>query len=315
MPVSEDLHYLDVRAPLCFVVDREEAHRHYVSLALQSYGIETALFAKAHSLREGLSRRTPDLVLLEVAPAAADAIESVRALAERSYRGPVQLMSSGNAADTGAVAQLGQRSALRILPALPKPIDRAAIRKVVRENKLDGAPTASGQISLEDALSSNWLEFWYQPKIDLRKKQLAGVEIFARVRHPEHGILLPGAFMESASDQSLVDLTERSIVHALKTGVSFSKIGINFRLAVNVSIAALPKLSLKSIVREYRGENDDWPGLILDVTEDQIATDVPACRDFAIDARSWGVQLAIDDFGRGFLPLTRMNEIPFAELK
>jgi EAL domain-containing protein (putative c-di-GMP-specific phosphodiesterase class I) len=91
--------------------------------------------------------------------------------------------------------------------------------------------------------------------------------------------------------------------------------GISFRLAVNVSMSALVKLPVKSIVREYRREGDHWPGLILDVTEDQIASDLPACRDFTTDVRSCGIQLAIDDFGRGFLPLARMNEVPFAELK
>jgi EAL domain-containing protein (putative c-di-GMP-specific phosphodiesterase class I) len=309
-------HYLDVRAPLCFVVDKEESHRHFLSLALQSYGIETALFSKPHGLREGLSRRTPDLIFLDVSQAPTETVESVKALAERSYRGPVQLMSDGaEAAVAEQLGQLGQRSALRILPALPKPVDRAAIRKVVRENQLDGSPAVSGQIGLDEALSNNWLEFWYQPKIDLRKKQLAGVETFARVRHPQHGIMLPGAFMESATEQSLIDLTERSIVHALKTGVSFSKIGIAFRLAVNVTVTALLKIPLTKIVREFRREGEEWPGLILDVTEDQIASHLPACRDFMAEAKALGIQLAIDDFGRGFLPLARMNEISFAELK
>lgn len=312
MAVS-DRHYLDVRTPLCFVVDKEESHRHFLSLALQSYGIETALFSKPHDLREGLSRRKPDLIFLDVSPASTEAIESVKALAERSYRGPVQLMSAGP--ETAAVEQLGQRNALRMLPALPEPVDRAAIRKVVRENHLDGSPVVSGQIGLDEALSKNWLEFWYQPKIDLRKKQLAGVETFARVRHPQHGIMLPGAFMENATEQSLIDLTERSIVHALKTGLSFSKIGISFRLAVNVTVSAILKVPLSKIVREYRREGEEWPGLILDVTEDQIASNLPTCRDFMAEVKALGVRLAIDDFGRGFLPLARMNEISVAELK
>src|SRR5262245_65076397 len=117
--------------------------------------------------------------------------------------------------------------------------------------------------------------------------------IFARVRHPQHGILLPGAFMENASEQSMVALAEKSIVHALKTGLNFSKIGISFRVAVNVSIAALMKLPVRSLVREYRREGDHWPGLILDVTEDQIASDLPAYREFTADVRGCGITLAL----------------------
>src|SRR5262245_63769870 len=166
MTLISEPHYLDVRTPLCFVVDKEESHRHFVSLALQSYGVETALFATPHRLREGLSRRTPDLVLLAVPSATnADTLDAVKALAERSYRGPVQLMSSGGPADSETIAQFGQRSALRMLAALPKPIDRAAIRRVVRQHRLDGAPQSAELIDLDEAVRTHWLEYWYQPKI------------------------------------------------------------------------------------------------------------------------------------------------------
>jgi EAL domain-containing protein (putative c-di-GMP-specific phosphodiesterase class I) len=49
-------------------------------------------------------------------------------------------------------------------------------------------------------LRNGWIEFWYQPKIDLRKKQLVGVEAFARARHPQDGVLLPGTFMPGATE-------------------------------------------------------------------------------------------------------------------
>ena len=49
-------------------------------------------------------------------------------------------------------------------------------------------------------LKKGWIEFWYQPKIDLRKKQLVGAEAFARARHPQHGVLMPSAFMPGARE-------------------------------------------------------------------------------------------------------------------
>ena len=38
----------------------------------------------------------------------------------------------------------------------------------------------AGRVDLGEALAKKWIEFWYQPKIDLHKKQLVGVEAFAR---------------------------------------------------------------------------------------------------------------------------------------
>jgi EAL domain-containing protein (putative c-di-GMP-specific phosphodiesterase class I) len=306
-------YYLDSHTPTCFVVDKEEAHRHYISLALQTHGIETTLFPRATLLREGLSRRTPDLIFIDVSSSSNDAADSLRALAERSYRGLVQLMSADGTPP--GVSDACRSTSLRILPVVQKPVDRTVIKRIVQEQGLGCAPAAVDRASLDEALRKNLVEFWYQPKIDLRKKQLAGVELFARIRHPERGILLPGSFMEGADESSLVELTALSLVNALKVGGSFAKLGIAFRLAVNVSLSALMKLQIPKMVNELRPPGGSWPGLLLDVTEDQIAIDVSVVREISAELDRCNIKLAIDDFGRGFLPMARLKDVTFAELK
>jgi hypothetical protein len=96
-------------------------------------------------------------------------------------------MSVGDASGLDAVWQLGERYGLRLLPAVSKPLDRAVIKRVVKEQKLDFPVSLTKQVELDMALREGWGEFWYQPKIDLKRKHLSGVELFARVRHPEHG--------------------------------------------------------------------------------------------------------------------------------
>jgi EAL domain-containing protein (putative c-di-GMP-specific phosphodiesterase class I) len=306
-------YYLDSHTPVCFVVDREEAHRHYVSLALQTHGIETTLFPRAALMREGLSRRIPDLIFVDVSSSSTDAADSLRALAERSYRGVVQLISADGTPHS--VNDVCRSSSLRILPVVQKPVDRTVIKRIVREQGFGGAPPAEDRANLDDALKKGLVEFWYQPKIDLRKKQLAGVELFARIRDPERGILLPGSFMEGADESSLVELTALSLATAFKVGASFSKLGISFRLAVNVSLTALMKLQVPKMVQELRPPSGNWPGLLLDVTEDQIATDVSIVRELSAELAQCNIKLAIDDFGRGFLPMARLKDVTFAELK
>jgi hypothetical protein len=48
--------------------------------------------------------------------------------------------------------------------------DRDTILKILQDVRLGHPPTAAGRIALDEALSNGWIEFWYQPKIDLRKK-------------------------------------------------------------------------------------------------------------------------------------------------
>ena len=54
-----------------------------------------------------------------------------------------------------------------MLPVLKKPYDAEAIVKITQDLKL-GLPDATTSIDLDEALAKNWIEFWYQPKIDLR---------------------------------------------------------------------------------------------------------------------------------------------------
>src|SRR5262245_46561761 len=92
-PVISERHYIDSAPPTCFVLDEEEKHRHFVSLVLQGHGIETSLFTSAPALKEGLARRKPDLVFLDVPVVPTNAMEVVRVLVAGDYHGPLQLMS------------------------------------------------------------------------------------------------------------------------------------------------------------------------------------------------------------------------------
>jgi EAL domain-containing protein (putative c-di-GMP-specific phosphodiesterase class I) len=189
------------------------------------------------------------------------------------------------------------------------------IVKVLQDHKLGHPPAVAGRIDLDEALSKGWIEFWYQPKIDLRQKQLVGAETLARARHPTHGILLPGAFMPGATEPSLIKLSEMALSHALKAGHSFAKLGVNLRMAVNIPVKALEKLPIADIVQTYRPQFEKWPGLIIDVPEEQIITDLALASDITKRLQHLDVQLAIDDFGRGYSSLVRLKDLPFAELK
>src|SRR5271169_5561684 len=144
---------------------------------------------------------------------------------------------------------------------------------MLQELRLGHPASLAARINLDEALRNEWIEFWYQPKIDLRKKQLVGVEAFARARHPVHGVLMPEAFVPAASDTNLVALSELALTEAMKASLNFAKLGVNLRMAVNMPVNALKKLSVVEIVQAYRPRFDKWPGLLIDVTEEQIVND------------------------------------------
>jgi EAL domain-containing protein (putative c-di-GMP-specific phosphodiesterase class I) len=303
------------RTPLCFIIDEESSIRHFVSLILHGIGVDTMEFADGEAFRAARSPRAPDIIFLNINLDANDAIQSIEALGRTSYTGAVQLMSNRGSAVLESLKQIGEQHMLRMLPVLKKPFETSAIQKILAEQKLGFAQPAATRVSLDEALKNNWVEFWYQPKVDMRRKQLAGAEVFARVLHPQHGILLPGSFMPGADDTSLLKLAEMALVDALNAGTNFAKLGVPLRMAINISIGALAKLPVGEMVRAHRPETDNWPGLIIDLTEDQVVKEISLACELAKQLEPFNVRLAIDDFGRAYSSLTRVRELPFAEMK
>jgi EAL domain-containing protein (putative c-di-GMP-specific phosphodiesterase class I) len=303
------------RTPLCFVIDSDENIRHFLSLVLHGSGIDTEEFADGQGLRQAMSRRTPDLVFLDIPLESAEAIACVIALGGVSFGGRVQLMSNRGSAVLAHVKSIGEQQHLQMLPTLRKPFETGVILKLLEDLKLGQAPAVAGRIDLEEALSNAWVEFWFQPKIDLRKKQLIGAEAFARARHPSHGVLMPNAFMPGAKDSAVIALSELALSKSLAAAANFAKLGVNLRMAVNMPAKALVALPISDIVQAYVPQFEKWPGLIIDVTEEQIVTDLTLANDFTKRLQHLNVQLAIDDFGRGYSSLARLKDPPFAELK
>jgi EAL domain-containing protein (putative c-di-GMP-specific phosphodiesterase class I) len=301
--------------PLCFVIDGDASMRHFVSLILHGSGIDTQEFVDGAKLKAAVQKRSPDLVFLDIPLESTDAIACVVALGAGGYRGNVQLMSNRGSAVLAHVKGIGEQKGLQMLPVLRKPFETTVILKVLQDYKFGHPPAAAGRIDLDEALSNNWIEFWYQPKIDLRRKQLVGAEAYARARHPSYGLLLPSAFVPGATDTSLLKLSEMALTAALKAGLSFNKLGVNLRMAVNIPVKPLVKLPMADIVQNYKPQWEKWPGLIIDVPEEQIVTDLPLARDITKELQHLHVQLAIDDFGRGYSSLVKLKDLPFAELK
>jgi EAL domain-containing protein (putative c-di-GMP-specific phosphodiesterase class I) len=172
-----------------------------------------------------------------------------------------------------------------------------------------------GKVTLGDVLRRNWFELWYQPKIDLRGKHLVGAEGLVRARRPDGSLLSPGLFLPSAAEEDMLALTERVILTALRDFEDCAAQGAILKLSVNVPASAFVKLPLARMLREERPAAANWPGLILEVTEDEAMHDLKIANEIADELRALSCSLALDDFGAGYSSLARLRQLPFSELK
>ncbi len=81
----------------------------------------------------------------------------------------------------------------------------------------------------------------------------------------------------------------------------------SYHLKSIVACAAGPLTSLPKAA--------NWPGLILEVTEDEIIDDLKIANEVADALRAFNCTLALDDFGAGYSSLARLRQLPFSELK
>jgi EAL domain-containing protein (putative c-di-GMP-specific phosphodiesterase class I)/CheY-like chemotaxis protein len=309
--------------PLCFVVDDEPGICHFICAALDELGIDAASFRNVSQLFEGLTRRTPDLIFLDVSLERSDAVDAIRGLTERNFGGVIQLISGLDQALLADVQRVGEERSLRMLPPLGKPFGVDAVRAIVGEQRLDNCcranpsagPPVAQSVTLADASRQNWVEFWYQPKIDLSRRRLVGVEALARIRRPDGVVLMPGQFLPQADDAALMALTENAMTTAARDGAALSEAGFHLQIAVNVPASALLKLPIPAIVREYRSQSSPQQDFILEVTEDQIIDNLSYAFEVAIQLKIYGIKLSLDDIGHGYSSLARLKALPFAELK
>lgn len=171
------------------------------------------------------------------------------------------------------------------------------------------------RISIDEALENNWLDIWYQPKIDLRRKCLAGAEALVRMQHPQAGFLWPEDYIDLLDSDGLTKLVEHTMLTTLRHWTMFADAGFNLRLAINVPATLLPHLPISKLVAAHRPASDSWPGIVLGVTEDQLVRDIALTQKIAEDLKACGVAIAIDDFGAGYSSLSSLRGLPFAELK
>src|ERR1700721_735997 len=115
----------------CFIVEDEAAIRKVFYAALGG-DMDLGGFASAQELLDGWRPDHPDIIFLDIALERSDAIDVIRALATRKYRGAVQLVSGRERALQEQVKRVGEQHGLVMLPPLEKPFRAAQLQALVR---------------------------------------------------------------------------------------------------------------------------------------------------------------------------------------
>jgi EAL domain-containing protein (putative c-di-GMP-specific phosphodiesterase class I)/ActR/RegA family two-component response regulator len=303
----------DYPEPVAFVVDDEAQVRAFVSNALVHSGFKPVQYASSSEVERALSDTIPQLIVLDLSLGDSDAVEVLRILDGIRYQGDVLLISGHDELTLEEVHQIGERRGLNMAEPLRKPFRIEQLRERLDTARRD--VPARFDAGLGAALKNNWLELWYQPKIDLKSRMLCGAEALIRLRHPTHGVVPPGHFLPSPGDPLYRPLTDFIVEKSMRDWEMFAAHKMTNRLAINVPASVLQRPDFVAHLRKHLPNDPRFPGLIVEITEDEAISDPELAREVAVQLKLYNVHVSIDDFGSGYSSLARLKELPFAEVK
>ena len=170
---------------------------------------------------------------------------------------------------------------------------------------------------LRRAAANNELSLHYQPKLDLRDKQVRQAEALLRWQHPQLGNVSPGEFIELAERTgSIQTLTRWVIEEGIRQLSEWNTRGLVVQLSLNISADDLLGSDLpERVVRLLGLHQVPAEQLIFEITESAIMREPEKALKVLNSLRDCGISLSVDDFGTGYSSLAHLKRLPVQELK
>ncbi|MBX6361124.1 putative bifunctional diguanylate cyclase/phosphodiesterase [Pseudacidobacterium ailaaui] len=176
------------------------------------------------------------------------------------------------------------------------------------------------EAELRNAIESGELVLHYQPEIDLRTGQVAGLEALVRWQHPERGLVPPADFIPIAEETGLIlplgDWVLRQVCRQLAAWRALAGDWLDLRININLSARQFSQPDLVeriAAVLEDAGVPARHVGI--EMTESSLMADSETAFRTMQQLRRLGVSLHMDDFGTGYSSLNHLHRFPFDTLK
>ncbi len=170
---------------------------------------------------------------------------------------------------------------------------------------------------LRQAIRSNQLCLFYQPKIDVSAGTVSGVEALIRWPNPDRGMVPPNEFIPLAEQTGLIKaLTYWVLEAALKQLAQWQEAGFSIPLAINISPNNLrdPEfLDRLDAIHRQSGARLDL--LEFEITETALMEDPARSQETLSRIHAMGIRVYLDDFGTGHSSLSYIANLPIYALK
>jgi diguanylate cyclase (GGDEF)-like protein/PAS domain S-box-containing protein len=171
---------------------------------------------------------------------------------------------------------------------------------------------------LRRACASEEFVLYYQPQLRVSDGTVVGAEALLRWRHPERGILAPGAFIEALAESPVALEVGRWILRsACDSAAKWRAKGLPpVRIGVNLfPIQFHDEILLKDVEAALLQSGLPPELLELEITENIALGQDDSMIAQLSELRSKGVHIAFDDFGTGYASLSYLVRYPLTRIK
>ena len=171
---------------------------------------------------------------------------------------------------------------------------------------------------MQSALSNGEFSLLYQPKIDINKSEIMGVEALLRWNNPVLGEISPLEFIPIAEHNGLImPIGQFVLTQALEATERWQhEFDRSFSIAINMSPRQFrdPKL-IESITNAVDKSTVSRESLEMEITEGVLMSGHIEIEQALSTLKNLGVSIAMDDFGTGYSSLSYLRKYPFDVLK
>ncbi|WP_374586758.1 EAL domain-containing protein [Pseudoduganella sp.] len=265
-----------------------------------------------------------NIALMDLSLPGMDGLEVIRRLAEVDCRAGIIVIGAHSADVLFSVETMAEAYGVDMLGSSAKPLSSARLQELVAnyreppaEPEPEPEPFEFTFAEVGRGLQAREFDPFFQPKIELETGAVKGLEMFARWRHPQHGVLGPSAFVPVLESVRRIDFLDWSMIEksvAACRNLHDKDIPISFSINVDPTTLAHPQFiaQITACLERHRILPDY---ITFEITESSVLTTNPHFLERLLRLRMMGFGLAIDDYGTGRSNLQLLAAIPFSELK
>lgn len=171
---------------------------------------------------------------------------------------------------------------------------------------------------LREAVNNKEFVLYYQPKIDIKTREITGMEALIRWESPKMGLIFPDKFIDLAEDTGLIfSIGEWVIGEACRQNKIWIDKGYKpRRVSVNISPRQFQHYNFLDTVYKALKETGLPPKYLgLEITESIGIYDIEHTMGLLEELKALGVFIIMDDFGTGYSSLGYLRDMSIDELK